>query len=199
MTHIGGTVYEVNVKVGNGVSANADPVQPTGLAGPTDAVLDDYNNFKASSTDPDSDELYYQFDWGNGSMSTWIGPYASGDSCTIEYAWDTNGDYDVKVRTKDIWDATTDWSPLHSVSVGCCIADRGNADGGPDDGTLTNSVDISDLVFIVAFSFQGGQAPVCVEEADMDGSGGPVPVDISDIVALVAFMFQGGAPPVPCP
>ncbi len=84
-------------------------------------------------------------------------------------------------------------------SGGCCIADRGNVDGGPDDGTFPGSVDIGDLVYLVSFMFQGGAAPACLEEADIDGSGGAIPIDIADLVALVAFMFQGGAAPVACP
>ncbi len=81
----------------------------------------------------------------------------------------------------------------------CCIGSRGNVDGGPDDGTFAGSVDISDLVFLVAYSFQGGQAPSCITEADIDGSGGVAPIDISDIVLLVGFMFQSGPAPAICP
>ncbi len=81
---------------------------------------------------------------------------------------------------------------------GCCIVDRGNVDGGADDGTFPGSVDIGDLVYLVAFMFQGGVTPTCIEEADIDGSGGAIPIDIADLVALVSFMFQGGVPPLPC-
>ncbi len=80
----------------------------------------------------------------------------------------------------------------------CCVVVRGNVDYGSDDGTLAGSVDIADLVYMVAFSFQGGSPPPCFEEADIDGSG---IIDISDIVGLVSFMFgtPSGAPPVACP
>ncbi len=74
---------------------------------------------------------------------------------------------------------------------GCCVGTRGNVNGDSGD-----AIDISDLVYLVAFMFQGGAAPDCFEEGDIDGSGG---IDISDLVGLVAFMFQGGAPPANCP
>jgi len=75
--------------------------------------------------------------------------------------------------------------------TGCCVI-RGDIDhngSGPD---------IADLVYLVAFMFNGGPPPPCMEEADVNGDGSAVP-DIADLVYLVAYMFQGGPPPVPCP
>ncbi len=90
----------------------------------------------------------------------------------------------------------TDSDGIGDACDACCIVDRGNVNNGPDDGTLTGSVDISDLVMLIAYMFQGGPGPFCPEEGDIDGSGS---LDISDAVVLVAFMFQGGPPPAPCP
>ncbi len=74
----------------------------------------------------------------------------------------------------------------------CCVPPiRGNV-----DGILPDAIDISDLVFMVAYSFQGGAEPPCMDEADINGSG---EFDISDIVFLVDYMFQGGAAPALCP
>ncbi len=80
----------------------------------------------------------------------------------------------------------------------CCIVIRGNIDGGPDDGTLGVSLDISDLVYLVSYTFGGGVAPPCFEEADINGSG---EIDISDMVQLVSYMFgnPSGPAPVACP
>jgi len=85
-----------------------------------------------------------------------------------------------------------DLGVLEITASGCCINDRGNVDGDPGD-----RINIEDLVYLVRFMFQGGDDPVCWEEADIDGMGLPVP-DISDLVFLVAFMFQQGAPPPSC-
>lgn len=201
MEHLSGALYEMHIKVGNGVLANYGPAIPSAINGPSYTSSDENNSFKVATIDPEAEELQYQFDWGNGVLSAWIGPFNSGDSCSADYIWTQDGSFDVKVRAKDIWDATSDWSPIHTVEVltGCCIADRGNVDNGPDDGTLGNSVDISDLVFLVNFAFSGGTEPACLEEADIDGSGGTTPIDIADIVAFVAYMFTGGDAPVPCP
>ncbi len=77
------------------------------------------------------------------------------------------------------------------VDATCCVNSRGNVDGDVLDQT-----DISDLVFLVAFMFQGGAEPPCVSEGNVDGSNG---IDISDLVMIVDFMFAGGLPPAVCP
>ncbi len=81
----------------------------------------------------------------------------------------------------------------------CCMGDmRGNVDGDPND-----QIDISDLVYMLDFMFDGGPAPSCWAEADTDASGGdssgPWDVDISDLVVLADYMFSGGVAPWPCP
>jgi len=79
-----------------------------------------------------------------------------------------------------------------SVHGGCCqLRGDANYDGMPQP-------DISDLVYLVAYMFQGGAAPPCMEEVDINGDSQEIP-DISDLVYLVAYMFQGGAAPAPCP
>ena len=77
--------------------------------------------------------------------------------------------------------------------LGCCVDIRGNI-----DGDIGETIDISDLVYLVDFMFTGGAVPTCPEEANVDGDiGGNI--DISDLVQLVDFMFSAGPPPVSCP
>lgn len=76
----------------------------------------------------------------------------------------------------------------------CCFFYRGNVDYDP-----TDVIDISDLVYLVSYAFSGGPVPPCIDEADLDASGGTTPIDISDIVYLVAYMFSGGVAPLICP
>ncbi len=73
----------------------------------------------------------------------------------------------------------------------CCVGIRGNIDNDP-----LNGIDIADLVYLVEYSFSGGPAPVCTEEADVNGDGG---LDIADIIYLVEYMFAQGPAPVSCP
>ncbi len=78
-----------------------------------------------------------------------------------------------------------------ATRVSCCLGIRGNINNDELD-----QIDISDLVGLVAYMFQGGEEPPCFDEADIDGAGG---IDISDLVGLVGYMFQGGAAPALCP
>lgn len=55
---------------------------------------------------------------------------------------------------------------------------------------------IADLVYLVAWMFSGGPAPVAMASADVNGSGGDI--NIEDLVYLVAYMFQEG-PDLMCP
>lgn len=95
------------------------------------------------------------------------------------------------------WGGPYCWTIAESPS--CCVGDRGNVDGDPED-----LIDISDLVYLVDYMFTGGAPPPCWEEANVDGSGDGPPdgsedIDISDLVYLVDYMFNGGPAPVACP
>ncbi|MDH3891224.1 MAG: S8 family serine peptidase [candidate division Zixibacteria bacterium] len=53
--------------------------------------------------------------------------------------------------------------------------------------------DISDLIYLVDYMFNGGAVPPVLELADLNGDG--VPAEIGDLVHLVDYMFSGGLPP----
>ncbi|MFH1686653.1 MAG: thrombospondin type 3 repeat-containing protein [bacterium] len=72
-----------------------------------------------------------------------------------------------------------------------CLGMRGNVNGYVGD-----AIDISDLVYLVNYMFNGGPPPPIYEEADINGDGG---IDIVDLVYLVNYMFNGGPQPAPCP
>lgn len=62
------------------------------------------------------------------------------------------------------------------------------------DVDANGAIDISDLVFMVSFMFDGGTPPTALASMDVDGSG---EIDIADMVYLVNYMFgnpNGDAP-----
>ncbi len=203
MDQVGGDTYDIVVRIGNEVAANSSPADAAVDAGPTEGEEGVEYSFESATTDPDEDELHYQWDWGDGkSISEWMGPYNSGATCTASHTFD-EGDYDIKVRAKDAWGVETAWSAAHSVSIvipSCCV-ERGNVDDSPD-----NVVDISDLVYLVDYMFTEGPLPPCPATANVDASCcGPdtLPetlddIDISDLVHLVDYMFTEGPPPLSC-
>ncbi len=79
---------------------------------------------------------------------------------------------------------------IGDVCDGCCVGIRGNADG---DGA--DAVDISDIIFMVEYSFNSGPAPACFEEADVNSD---LALDIADIIYLVEYSFSSGPAPNSC-
>ncbi len=90
-----------------------DPV----LSGPSHGRIDVEQTFYASSTDPENGQIWYQWDMGNGSLSSWKGPYASGTDCSFTYTWSEEGIYQIKARAKDDQDQITDWSDPLSIKM----------------------------------------------------------------------------------
>ncbi|GAI41845.1 unnamed protein product, partial [marine sediment metagenome] len=67
-------------------------------------------------TDSDGDQVYYKWDWGDGSYSDWLGPYASGDETSATHTW-SQGGYNIKVKAKDIRGYESEWSDPLEVSM----------------------------------------------------------------------------------
>lgn len=82
------------------------------------------------TTDPDGDDVSYFVDWGDGSNSSWLGPFVSGEEETVDHAWDEKGTYVIKAKAKDINGAEGDWSefeitiPRSRVSSYHCFLER---------------------------------------------------------------------------
>jgi hypothetical protein len=73
--------------------------------------------YSTQSTDPEGQQLWYQWDWGNGNFSGWVGPIVSGGTTTITYSWAEQGTYEVRVKCRDIFSEESDWSEPLSVTM----------------------------------------------------------------------------------
>jgi parallel beta-helix repeat protein len=89
------------------------PNRPSGQAHGKAGVLYTYTT---NTTDPDGDQVYYKWDWGDGSFSDWLGPNNSGMQVSASHGW-AKGSYDIKVKAKDIHGAESDWSDPLPVSM----------------------------------------------------------------------------------
>ena len=61
---------------------------------------------------------------------------------------------------------------------------------GDADGNA--SLNISDAVYLIAYIFSSGSAPIPLSAGDADCSGG---VNISDAVYMISYIFSGGVQP----
>jgi len=92
------------------------PEKPT-LTGPTSGVINEVYSFIAVTTEPDGEDVYYYFDWDDGTNSGWLGPYNPGQQVSAEKSWSQEGTYSVQVKAKDIHQVTSQWSDPLIVTI----------------------------------------------------------------------------------
>jgi len=83
---------------------NNPPLAPN-IIGPTTGKPDIEYEFTFTTTDPDSDNIYYYIKWDDGHIEPWIGPYESGEPIEISHKWSRSGEYTIEAKAKDIHDA----------------------------------------------------------------------------------------------
>lgn len=90
------------------------PVTPTGeMGGRTGRQY----TYATSASDPDGDQLYYIWDWGDGNYSEPLGPFESGEVGEADYAWGHDGNYSIRVKAVDIKGGESYWSDPVIVSM----------------------------------------------------------------------------------
>jgi hypothetical protein len=92
----------------------ATPQQPTGT---TVGEVGVQYSYTTSTTDPEGDLVYYQWDWGDGSVSDWLGPFVSGAVVSASHAWAIGGDYEITVKAKDFFYRESSWSAPLSIII----------------------------------------------------------------------------------
>jgi hypothetical protein len=100
--------------IGEKSQAPEKPATPTGTA--SGKVGKEYT-YTTSTTDPDGDNIFYMFDWGDGTFSGWVGPINSGETVSAKKTWDTKGTYQVKVSAKDTHGVTSVWSDSLPITM----------------------------------------------------------------------------------
>jgi len=99
------------------VNENDRPKTPSRPNGPTSGKINRKHAFVTSTIDPDEDDIYYLFDWGDGYNSGWIGPYLSGENIEAYHTWSLQGNYEIKVIAQDNNGTKSDWSDSLVVSM----------------------------------------------------------------------------------
>ena len=97
---------------------NIPPMKPNKPSGPTTGLNGEEYSYSSSTEDPNDDQLYYKFSWGDGTESEWIGPYNSGENVTSTKKWMASGVYKIKVMAKDIEGSLSTWSGSLTVKIG---------------------------------------------------------------------------------
>jgi len=101
----------------NYIQENDPPNKPGKPTGDTNIIAGEENTYTGVTTDEQDDNIFYKFDWGDGTFSDWLGPYSSGQTASDSHVWVQTGAYNVRVKAKDTNDVESLYSDSLSISV----------------------------------------------------------------------------------
>lgn len=92
------------------------PEKPETPSGKKEGRNEQFYLYTTCSMDPNGDNIYYKWDWGN-EISDWDGPYQSGEQVIGSHCWREKGQFEIRVKAKDINDLESEWSDPLTVSM----------------------------------------------------------------------------------
>jgi outer membrane protein assembly factor BamB len=95
-----GNDYGYLYSFGHGENVNNPPNSPI-ITGPNSGKTGETYPYSFTATDPDNDDISYYIDWGDGSNSSWQGPYSSGTGISLSHSWSNDGSFSIKAKAKD--------------------------------------------------------------------------------------------------
>ncbi len=96
---------------------NSRPDKPSAPSGSSQGKIGEEYGYTCIGNDSDGDQIYYKFDWDDGTEREWIGPYDSGEECSESHTWTRRGNYEIKAKTKDIHGGESEWSDPLVISM----------------------------------------------------------------------------------
>jgi hypothetical protein len=95
---------------------NTAPNTPSTPSGPERVGPGTSYEYSSTTTDPDGNNVYYLFDWGDGQQSN-TGWLASGQTGALSHIWASPGIYGLKVASCDTFGFWSGWSAILYVQV----------------------------------------------------------------------------------
>jgi hypothetical protein len=90
------------------------PASPT-INGPSGGLVNLELTYTFTSTDPDSDQVQFVIDWGDGNGDN-TSLVASGSPATAKHTWTSVGNYTLKAKARDATGLESTWSSIN-VSI----------------------------------------------------------------------------------
>lgn len=103
------------IPTGNPILSN--PPDIPNLSGPNRGEVGSKCVYSTSTNEPDDDQVFYMFEWGDGEVTGWIGPYDSGDVVSTNHTWTAEGNYEIKVKAKDDHGVQSEWSDPLTINI----------------------------------------------------------------------------------
>jgi len=96
---------------------NSPPAIPQRPSGQASGKINVEYTYTTITTDPNHDQIYYNWSWGDGTTSGWLGPYPSNQTVQAKHTWTKKGNYGIKVKAKDIHGAESNWSESLPITM----------------------------------------------------------------------------------
>ena len=138
----------------NGTTQNNPPLAPT-LTGPSSGQRGIRYNYSIVTTDPDSDDVSYFVDWGDGTNSGWVGPFPSGMMVTLNHTWSIPSTYTIQVKARDTHGLESNWTTIE-MTIGGPVLEI-EMKGGLGITAIINNTGTTDATNISwKITFEGG-------------------------------------------
>jgi len=105
------TQWDEFLKIYLGITDNQPPTILE-LNGPKKGSPGIEYSYTLKATDPESQDLFYYIDWGDGTNTGWIGPYIPNEETNVNHTFTKKGAYTIKAKVKDTMNAESDWATL---------------------------------------------------------------------------------------
>lgn len=89
---------------------NDPPNKPERPSGFIQGWINVENTYTTKTIDRDGDQVFYNWSWGDGNYSGWLGPFNSNTTASGSHTWTIKGLYTIKVKAKDADGLESVWS-----------------------------------------------------------------------------------------
>jgi hypothetical protein len=96
---------------------NDPPIKPDEPDGIDHGDIGVEYTYETATIDPEGDQVFYMWDWGDGTTSDWEGPFDSAQSVESSHTWEAKGYYLVQVKAKDTYGSESEWSDPLGVTM----------------------------------------------------------------------------------
>ena len=90
---------------------NSPPGTPS-IDGPINGKVGTEYDFNISGEDIDGDDIWILVEWGDGTNTSWLGPYSNSYEITESHTWKEKGTYTIRAKAKDEHGVESDWGIL---------------------------------------------------------------------------------------
>ena len=90
---------------------NRPPYTPK-IDGTITGNIGNYYEYTFQTSDPDNDDIYYCVVGGESNSEICMGPFKSGIEAKATFSWQRIGNYNVRVKARDVNGAESDWGSL---------------------------------------------------------------------------------------